>query len=420
MPQALPPKLISMLRFVYTNRFSDFYRKKFDVAGIDIEAIKTSEDFRRLPFATKEELISKNPDEILYTTANKIDRVTYSSGSSGKGLSVLFTHHPFTWKTIVSEHKKIFKQTHRVLILLNDIKAIYAYMTCLRELDKLVVPADIKNLEAAAIIAAKVKIDAIITSPSIASRLAPFINQYYSPDKIKVIKVGGGGGITPFEKRKLKMSYPSALIVSSYHASEAGCIAMQCEYLAQENKITNVYHPLTSQNFIEIVSGEIVLTSLEKSSYVYIRYRTGDRGEFVNINCSCGKALGLKILGRIGDDGIKIAGAVIKKSQIERIVTILLKDYISWGAIHVYEKKRDGRIMPLLVFEVILKSNVNLNIFDQEKIIEIFSNNLFISQNQTLTDLVRSDLFLKPTLHIKERSEAYNHESKTLFDHRWE
>lgn len=419
MPNKLPSALASILAFAYRNHYSDFYRNKFDVADINLRSIKTLEDFQKIPFTTKEELAAKNPDEILFLPLDfRQMGVAYSSGSSGKGLSVLYRFYANAERRKVLEH--IFAGCERIMMVSN-IRQLIGTSFSLLKIGKMPVPVDINNLEAAAILSSKVKIDAIHGPCVMILNLAPFLRRYYDPSKIRVLSLTGGRSLTSLEKKFLKKQYPFALAISFYGMSENGLghLGFQCTYLAQSDTNIRVYHP-SPHCFFEIVSGEIVMTHLRKAPFTCIRFRTGDRGELVNLNCPCGQKVGLRVLGRIHNDLVKVGGAIIKKSQIERIFNSDLRDMVSGGVLHIYEKLEDNRIIPSLVLEVVPKNDVKLSIFDQEKILQIFSEQLFISQTRTLGDLIRDGIFFKPELKIKNPADAGSNAGEILVDHRWD
>ena len=135
---------------------------------------------------------------------------------------------------------------------------------------------------------------------------------------IKIEKIFYGGEILYDNQRDyLKKVLKSSLIKSAGYASvDAGPIAYQCKYLDG-----NKHHILTNYQFLEIVDietnesikvgnntvGEIVVTNLERFLMPIIRYKTGDLGRWVNIECKCLRSsFVFELLGRY-DDWIRVA-----------------------------------------------------------------------------------------------------------------
>jgi phenylacetate-CoA ligase len=82
-------ELIEFLNFVNEN--SSFYRKIF--SGVDINSIRTVEDIKKLPVVDKETLRANIED--VYTIAEKDAVVSFTGGTTGKALKVLFTKEDF-------------------------------------------------------------------------------------------------------------------------------------------------------------------------------------------------------------------------------------------------------------------------------------------------------------------------------------
>jgi len=68
---------------------SEFYRKYY--AGINVEDIKSMEDFQKLPFTDKEDLREAYPLGLLAVPDEKIVRVHSSSGTTGAPVIIPYT-----------------------------------------------------------------------------------------------------------------------------------------------------------------------------------------------------------------------------------------------------------------------------------------------------------------------------------------
>lgn len=67
-----------------------------------------------------------------------------------------------------------------------------------------------------------------------------------------------------------------------YVLTEAGVVGTAC--------LTGGYHVARRSVYLEVISGEIVVTPLNNTASVLIRYCTGDKGEWLNGPCSCGRS----------------------------------------------------------------------------------------------------------------------------------
>lgn len=394
----LPPELKKILRFVWQSRFSDFYREKFAKAGLGLQDIKTWEDFKRLPFTTKEEIIARDPDELLFLPLQEVSFVRYSSGTSGRGLSVVYKSPT----ELERFYKKVAPRFERILILASP-RAVPQEYSRYRSLGKLVVVGEPQNLEASAVLAAKTKIDAISASPSLLLNFLPYLKKHYDPAGIKFLRLGTEG-VTPLGRKLLKNQFPAALLFSVYSSTEATNIAYQCPVLAADDNAFNIYHPVPWYLF-ETVGGELVLTALEKMPFPLVRYRTGDRGELFQRSCRCGQKLALRVYGRLGSDVLRVEGVEFRRGQIEKIFSSL-EEWIKKGSVHVYEELADDKIIPRIVLWVVTQKE--LSSLEKEKILTLFSEKLFVSQHQTLGDLVRKGVFKKPLLEIQKAEAPEN------------
>jgi phenylacetate-CoA ligase len=94
----------------YARERSAFYRKKWDDAGIDIDAIRTLEDFERVPVVTKAELRADQeayPPFGSYLCASP-DEVHHIHGTSGTtGRPTAFAIGRGDWRAIANAHARI-------------------------------------------------------------------------------------------------------------------------------------------------------------------------------------------------------------------------------------------------------------------------------------------------------------------------
>jgi phenylacetate-CoA ligase len=105
---AIAVRLREVMRHAYAT--SPFYRKKWDEAGIAVEAIRTLEDFERVPVVTKAELrasqIATPPyGDYLCVPESEIHHIHGTSGTTGKPTA--FAIGRDDWATIGNNHARI-------------------------------------------------------------------------------------------------------------------------------------------------------------------------------------------------------------------------------------------------------------------------------------------------------------------------
>ena len=66
----------------------EFYQKKYADCGIEPGDIRTAQDFRKLPFTTKEELRGAYPLKLQAAPDEEIVRIHSSSGTTGKPIII--------------------------------------------------------------------------------------------------------------------------------------------------------------------------------------------------------------------------------------------------------------------------------------------------------------------------------------------
>ena len=70
---------------------SDFYRRRFDEAGVKPESIQSLDDLKRLPFVTAKDLQEQYPWPLRSVPFEKIVRLHASSGTTGKRKVLIYT-----------------------------------------------------------------------------------------------------------------------------------------------------------------------------------------------------------------------------------------------------------------------------------------------------------------------------------------
>jgi phenylacetate-CoA ligase len=164
--------------------------------------------------------------------------------------------------------------------------------------------------------------------PSTFIRLAQTA-ELYPELKVHIPKIlYGGEHMTQVMSDYLKEIFGTQIIKSGSYASvDGGCIGYQCEHLKD-----GVQHTLEDACFVEIVNpetgkrvhpgetGTLIVTNLSRTLQPVIRLNTGDRAKEVLKPCPCGtKATTFELLGR-ADDMVRIGGANVYISDIERLV----------------------------------------------------------------------------------------------------
>ena len=138
----------------------------------------------------------------------------------------------------------------------------------------------------------------------------------------------GGEGLND----KVRASLETALntrISLLYGSVECGIVGVQCSALRGSNH----YHIFEDDMLLEIIDpktgcaaqeGEIVITNLHQRLQPMIRYRLGDRGQWRDSACSCGRhGAVIELKGRMSDTSTMVNGLVIHYEIIENALSSL-------------------------------------------------------------------------------------------------
>jgi phenylacetate-CoA ligase len=279
---------------------SEFYKNKFDNAGVKPTDIKTLADIKKIPLLTKKELL--NFTKSVHTTLTfKKQFVATTSGTTGDSLSfhrdesadsfnraVFFRGYSwfgvnpwdrngYFWGFNFTHFEKF--KTHLLDFLQNRFR-LFSYHK--KDLNLF-----IKKLTNATYIHGY---------SSMIYESAKMINKQVvpKPSKLKMVK-GTSEKIYESYQSEIKKAFGLKMI-SEYGAVESGIIAFECPF--------GTMHITMEGVFVEEVENEIVVTNLQMQSFPIIRYKLGDyiQLESKEKKCKCGMqhAIIKEVTGRIG------------------------------------------------------------------------------------------------------------------------
>lgn len=221
-------------------------------------------------------------------------------------------------------------------------------------------------------------------------RAAPYI------DEKAASNVGGiwlcGESLTATLKGRLSAQFPNAPVRMEYIVTEiGGAIGIPCAELPP-----NTYHPARGVT-LEIdapigESGELLITKRVNELVAVERYRPGDTARFIPTVCACGESLTFELLGRSGYDYVKVAGALARREEFDRVAS-RFPQFIDDYRAEVGEKLVDGQMKGTIVLRVFRKSGPVTTELSEE-IARDFSRAVFLTPTQTYSKLVAKGLFL--------------------------
>lgn len=308
-----------------------FYQKKLE--GIDIDSIKSQEDFEKLPFTWKGDLREAYPLGLMAVPEEKVVRIHSSSGTTGIPVII-----PYTSKD-VDDWALMFARCYETAGITNmdriQITPGYGLWTAgigfqagAEKLGAMVVPMGPGNTDKQLRMMMDMKSTVLCATSSYALLLAEEIEKRGIGSKINLKK-----GVIGSERwgEKMRRRIANELGVSLYDIYGltevyGPGIAISCDYECgmhywDDYIYIEIVNPKTGEAVPDGEIGEIVITTLKKEGAPLIRYRTHDLSRIIPGQCKCGSPYPRidTLIGRT-DDMLKVKGVNIFPSQIEELL----------------------------------------------------------------------------------------------------
>ena len=308
-----------------------FYKEK--LKGIDVESIKSQEDFEKLPFTWKGDLREAYPLGLQAVPDEEIVRIHSSSGTTGIPVII-----PYTQKD-VEDWAKMFARCYEMagITALDRIQITPGYglwtagigfQAGAEYLGAMTIPMGPGNTEKQLRMMQDMKSTVLCATSSYALLLAEEIGKRGLTDKI-YLKKGVIGSERWGSKMRARIAAELGVqLYDIYGLTEVygPGIAMSCDYECgmhywDDYLYFEIVDPKTGENVPDGEVGELVITTLRKQGAPLIRYRTHDLTRFIPGECKCGSRFPLidTLIGRT-DDMVKVKGVNIFPSQIEEML----------------------------------------------------------------------------------------------------
>jgi phenylacetate-CoA ligase len=342
-------KLRRFLRFAYVR--SPFYRRKFDAAGLDVDDIRTLEDFKqRVPLTTKREWLDDQAEHPPCGSAptvapDEIVRYYLTSGTSGIGQEVhamsradleagASLTYGFHWAGIEPGDSYVNTLPVGLGNLTGPDTGIHA------ALRKRLNVFNLGHMNASQKLATMRRFPPrfIWAVPAYLQRLEILMREEgIDPRKefeLKSILIAAEPYSIDWAARREE--FWGCPLTELYGSTQAGGVAaFACELGAVHGDRRGVMHFLEHLVVGEVVDrdtredvaageeGELVLTSLERVATPVIRWATDDRVRFASAaDCACGRPFDGIYAGEVArfDDMMKIKGVNVWPSAVDGIM----------------------------------------------------------------------------------------------------
>ena len=310
-----------------------FYAKRLE--GIDVDSIKSKEDFEKLPFSEKADLRDAYPLGLSAVDEKDIVRIHSSSGTTGTPVIIPYT------KQDVDDWAELFKRCYEIAGITDmdriQITPGYGLWTAgigfqlgAEKLGAMTIPMGPGNTEKQIQFMEDMQSTVICATSSYALLLAEEIEKRGVKDKI-YLKKGVIGSERWGEKMRNRIANELGVeLYDIYGLTEVygPGIAINCEHHTGMHYFDDylyfeIIDPKTGEVLPDGELGELVITTLKKQGAPLIRYRTHDLTRIVpdDTPCPCGRKYPRidVILGRT-DDMVKVKGVNIFPGQIDDIL----------------------------------------------------------------------------------------------------
>ena len=313
---------------------SEFYQKHF--SAVNVEDIKTMNDFEKLPFTDKDDLRDAYPLGLQAVGDEKIVRVHSSSGTTGAPVII-----PYTQKD-VHDWAVMFRRCYETAGITNmdriQITPGYGLWTAgigfqagAELLGAMAVPMGPGNTEKQIKMMIDLKTTVICATSSYALLLAEEIEKRGVHDKIH-LKKGVIGSERWGDKMRGRIADELGVeLYDIYGLTEIygpgigiDCARNSGMHIWTDFMYCEIIDPKTGKALPEGEVGEIVITTLQKEGAPLIRYRTHDLTRAIPGRCECGREyprIG-RIVGR-SDDMVKVRGSIIYPSRVDELLAAI-------------------------------------------------------------------------------------------------
>lgn len=310
---------------------SPFYAKKFE--GIDLDSVKTQEDFEKLPFTEKGDLREAYPMGLAAVPQEKIVRIHSSSGTTGTPVVIPYTQKDVDdWAIQFARCFEYAGCTPQDVIQVTPGYGLWTagigFQAGAERLGAMCLPMGPGNTDKQLQFMEDFGTTTICATSSFALLLAEEISKRGIKDKLKLSK-GVIGSERWGDKMRARISDELGVeLYDIYGLTEVygpgigiNCMADSAMHIWADYIYVEIVDPKTGELLPDGEEGEIVLTTLQKEGAPLIRFRTHDLSRIVPGECSCGsKHPRIDIITGRTDDMVKVRGCNIFPAQIEEVI----------------------------------------------------------------------------------------------------
>lgn len=338
---------------VYKN--SEFYRNRFDEAGVKPNHIKSLKDISKLPFTTSKDLQEGYPFPLKSIPFDKIVRIHASSGTTGKRKVLCYTQKDIDdWANMFARCYEMAgltpKDRVQIAVGYGVWTAGVGFQLGVERLGAMAIPVGPGNIDMQCQFLEDFQSTVLCSTASMGILMAEEIEKRSLRNKIALKKlIMGSERSSDAQRKKMKELLDVDHVfdipgLTELYGPGTGldCIYHEGIHYWADYYILELLDPETLQPVPPGKTGEMVITTLRKEAAPLVRYRTRDLTKLIPKRCTCGSILPMhdRLLGR-SDDMFIIRAVNIYPGQIDHILSNT-KRVGSEYQIHL-DQKEDGK-----------------------------------------------------------------------------
>ena len=307
------------------------HRERLAAAKVGPGDIRSRDDLRRLPFATKSDFRDTYPFGLLAVPMDQVVRIHASSGTTGKATVVAYTRADLdAWTEVMGRTLRagdvgpgdVVQNAYGYGLFTGGLGFHYGA----EAVGAAVIPVSGGFTERQLVAFQDLGSTVLCCTPSYALHLAEAIEDAGVAVETLRLRVGFFGAEPWTEAMRAAIQKRLRLMaLNVYGLSEitGPGVAVECPerqgmHVAEDHFLPEIVDPKSLEPLPPGATGELVLTTLSKQGMPLLRYRTRDLTALDPTPCRCGRTL--VRLGRImarSDDMLIIRGVNVYPSQVE-------------------------------------------------------------------------------------------------------
>ena len=307
------------------------HRERLAAAKVGPGDIRSLDDLRRLPFATKSDFRDTYPFGLLAVPMDQVVRIHASSGTTGKATVVAYTRADLdAWTEVMGRTLRagdvgpgdVVQNAYGYGLFTGGLGFHYGA----EAVGAAVIPVSGGFTERQLVAFQDLGSTVLCCTPSYALHLAEAIEDAGLATETLRLRVGFFGAEPWTEAMRTAIQKRLRLMaLNVYGLSEitGPGVAVECPeregmHVAEDHFLPEIVDPKSLEPVPPGTTGELVITTLSKQGMPLLRYRTRDLTALDPTPCRCGRTL--VRLGRImarSDDMLIIRGVNVYPSQVE-------------------------------------------------------------------------------------------------------